>query len=87
IPPERKWAYERFLAGWRMQSLALGTLLAGDKRLVRKMAWESFPYLAGRSLLFIVLSFLPISVIRELYCIYRSIKDLPNPPLVPVKQD
>lgn len=85
IPPERKWAYERFLAGWRMQSLALGTLLTGDKRLVRKMAKESFSYLMRRSLLFLILSFLPTSVIQELYHIYRAIKGFPVPPLVPVK--
>lgn len=85
VPPERRWAYERFLAGLRMQSLALGTLLAGDKKLVRKMAWESSPYLMGRSLLFIVLTFLPTIAIYKLYHIYRSIKGLSVPRLVPVK--
>ncbi|MFZ0929695.1 MAG: glycosyltransferase family A protein [Syntrophobacteraceae bacterium] len=71
---DRLGYFDQYLASWRMKSLALGTLLAGQKSLVRRMALESLGSMVWpRSIVFIVLSFLPTAVCKGLYVAYRRL--------------
>jgi GT2 family glycosyltransferase len=88
IPADRQWAYNEFLAHWRMISLALGTLLSGNKVLVRKMAKESLgTTYKNRAILFTILSVVPLSVLKKAYLLYRLSKKNPIPLFLSVKRN
>ncbi|MGO9953184.1 MAG: hypothetical protein ACLPN1_13375, partial [Dissulfurispiraceae bacterium] len=71
---DRIGCFDQYLALWRMKSLALGTLLSGQEALVRRMALESLGSIVwGRSIVFLVLSFLPTAVCKGLYIVYRRL--------------
>jgi glycosyltransferase involved in cell wall biosynthesis len=86
IPRNRRWAYNEFLSHSRMVSLALGTLLSGDKVLVRKMAKESLSSsLKKRACLFLAISVLPIKGLRYMYSLYRYLNGLPIPEMLEIR--
>ena len=71
---DRLGYFDQYLALSRMKSLALGTLLDGQKALVRRMALESLGSIFWlRSMVFLVLSFLPTAVCKGLYFAYRRL--------------
>ncbi len=71
---DRLACFDQYLALWRMKSLALGTLLAGQKSLVRRMALESLGSAFWRgSIVFIALSLLPTAACKGLYIAYRRL--------------
>lgn len=75
IPTHRRKSFEKYLAIWRVNSLALGTLLSGQKRLTRKMSMESFRHTArSKALALLLLSLLPTELCRKLYASFRRIK-------------
>ena len=86
IPPDRRWAFNEFLAHCRMVSLALGTLLSGEKALVRKMARESRQTRQSRRALgMMIISTMPTCFMRSMYKMYRWLKRLPMPQVISVE--
>jgi len=86
IPEKFRRAYDEYLAYFRMFSLALGTLLSGEKKLVRKMALESLnTSYRKRAVMFFILSMFPTPLLKKAYKLYRQVKGLPMPKMVEVR--
>jgi hypothetical protein len=86
IPEELRCAYNEFLANWRMTALSTGTLLSGNKKLVRKMAIESLnTSYRKRATMFLLLSMFPTPLFKKAYKFYRQVRGLPMPKMVEVK--
>lgn len=87
VPANYQRAFNEFLARSRMVSLALGTLLSGDKKLVRRMARASMSSsLKIQACTYMALCLLPLATLRMLYRAYRRRKGLPWPQFISVQR-
>jgi len=88
IPAQRRGAYMEFLAHLRMMALAPGTLLSGEKALVRRMALESFgSSYRARAILLLTLSAFPTWVLKTIYRTQRKREGLPMPSLLCIRRN
>lgn len=88
IDQHRKNSFRKFVARFRMKSLALGTLLSGKSEELRDMCRASFftPSFT-RAIIFYFLSFWPTSIINLIYHKQRSIRGLRPLRLISVRAD
>lgn len=87
VPFKKRRHYHYFLARFRMDVCAVGTLISGNKALIRKMAWPSLGSPSvGRAFVFLCLSFFPIKILKLLYFKWLDIKCSYRPVLVDIKK-
>lgn len=87
IPHNLRWAYDEFLASYRMMILAPGTLLTGNKKLARRMATASLGTTSSkRATIILALSLLPTRLLRKVYQLYRASRNLGLPRMLSVSQ-
>ena len=71
VPDSMRFYYDRYLESFRINNLAMGNLLCGNRELVRKMTSESIKVNARKkTIVFMLLTFVPTKVFRILYYIY-----------------